>query len=127
MRTRAAVLCGAHQQWQVKDVDLDDPRWGEVLVKTYAAGLCHSDEHMVTGDLGSADAPGVSSLLPVIGGHEGSGVVIEVGPEVTDLEVGDHVAVSFVPAASPPVPALRSAVPRFRRAPSMRSTRDLWP
>ena len=98
MKTRAAVLYGAHQPWLVKDVDLDDPQRGEVLVKTHAAGLCHSDEHMVTGDLGSADAPGGSSLLPVIGGHEGSGVVIEVGPEVTSLEVGDHVAVSFVPA-----------------------------
>ena len=96
MRTRAAVLYGAHQEWQVKDVELDAPGPGEVLIKTHAAGLCHSDEHLVTGDLATAeDGP---SLFPIIGGHEGSGVAIEVGEGVTDLEVGDHVAVSFVPA-----------------------------
>ena len=98
MRTRAAVLYGAHQEWQVKDVELDAPGRGEVLIKTYAAGLCHSDEHLVTGDLGTPEALGGSSLFPVIGGHEGSGVVIEVGEGVTDFEIGDHVAVSFVPA-----------------------------
>jgi NDMA-dependent alcohol dehydrogenase len=94
MKTRAAVLHGANQEWQVTDVELDAPAKGEVLVKTFAAGLCHSDEHIVTGDLGSLD----SSMFPVIGGHEGSGVIIEVGEGVTDFEVGDHVAVSFVPA-----------------------------
>ena len=94
MRTRAAVLYGAHQEWQVKEIELDAPGKGEVLIKTHAAGLCHSDEHLVTGDLGSPEG----SMFPVIGGHEGSGVVIEVGEGVTDFEVGDHVAVSFVPA-----------------------------
>jgi len=98
MQTRAAVLYGAHQEWQVKEIELDAPRVGEVVVKTFAAGLCHSDEHIVTGDLGTPEALGGSGLFPVIGGHEGSGVVIEVGEGVTDLEVGDHVAVSFVPA-----------------------------
>ncbi len=98
MRTRAAVLYGANQEWQIKDVELDAPGRGEVLVKTHAAGLCHSDEHLVTGDLGTPEELGGSSLFPVIGGHEGSGVVIEIGEGVTDVEVGDHVAVSFVPA-----------------------------
>jgi NDMA-dependent alcohol dehydrogenase len=98
MKTRAAVLYGAHQEWQVEEIELDPPGKGEVLVKTHAAGLCHSDEHLVTGDLGTPDELGGSSLFPVIGGHEGSGVVIEVGEGVTDFEVGDHVAVSFVPA-----------------------------
>ncbi|MEQ8842881.1 MAG: NDMA-dependent alcohol dehydrogenase [Acidimicrobiales bacterium] len=92
--TRAAVLYGANQEWKVQDVELDAPGKGEVLVKTHAAGLCHSDEHLVTGDLGSPEG----SMFPVIGGHEGSGVVIELGEGVTDFEVGDHVAVSFVPA-----------------------------
>jgi len=98
MKTRAAVLYGAHQEWQVEEIELDPPGKGEVLVKTHAAGLCYSDEHRVTGDLGTPDELGGSSLFPVIGGHEGSGVVIEVGEGVTDFEVGDHVAVSFVPA-----------------------------
>jgi NDMA-dependent alcohol dehydrogenase len=94
MKTRAAVLYGAHEDWQVQEIELDDPAPHEVLVKTHAAGLCHSDEHLVTGDLGSPEG----SIFPVIGGHEGSGVVVEVGSEVTDFAVGDHVAVSFVPA-----------------------------
>ncbi len=98
MMTRAAVLYGVDQEWQVKEVELDAPGKGEVIVKTHAAGLCHSDEHLVTGDIGTPAELGGSSLFPVIGGHEGSGVVVEVGEGVTDFEVGDHVAVSFVPA-----------------------------
>lgn len=92
--TRAAVLYGANEEWKVEEIELDAPGKGEILVKTKAAGLCHSDEHLVTGDLGSID----STIFPVIGGHEGSGVVLEIGEGVTDVEVGDHVAVSFVPA-----------------------------
>ena len=98
MQTRAAVLYGPHQEWQIKEVELDAPGRGEILVKTYAAGLCHSDEHLVTGDLGSSPDTDGPSFFPVIGGHEGSGVVIEIGESVSDVEVGDHVAVSFVPA-----------------------------
>lgn len=96
MKTRAAVIYGVNEDWQIKDVELDGPKAGEVLVKSHAAGLCHSDEHIVTGDLGSVDPE--NSIFPCIGGHEGSGVVMEVGDGVTDFEVGDHVAVSFVPA-----------------------------
>lgn len=96
MKTRAAVLYGVNEDWQVKDVELDGPKTGEVLVKSHAAGLCHSDEHLLTGDMFSSDPE--SSIFPCIGGHEGSGVVIEIGDGVTDFEVGDHVAVSFVPA-----------------------------
>ena len=98
MKTRAAVLYAVHEDWQIKDVELDDPGPREVLVKTHAAGLCHSDEHLVTGDIGTRPDHEGPGLLPVIGGHEGAGVVIEVGEGVTDVEVGDHVAVSFVPA-----------------------------
>ncbi|MDW3220706.1 MAG: NDMA-dependent alcohol dehydrogenase [Acidimicrobiales bacterium] len=96
MKTRAAVLYGVGEEWQVKEVELDGPKTGEVLVKSHAAGLCHSDEHLLTGDMFSSDPE--NSIFPCIGGHEGSGVVIEVGDGVTDFEVGDHVAVSFVPA-----------------------------
>jgi NDMA-dependent alcohol dehydrogenase len=98
MKTRAAVLYGVGEEWKVTEVELDDPGRGEVLVKTHAAGLCHSDEHMVTGDMVRPLEPGAPPAFPIIGGHEGSGVVVEVGEGVTDFEVGDHVAVSFIPA-----------------------------
>ncbi|MCU0270946.1 MAG: NDMA-dependent alcohol dehydrogenase [Acidimicrobiales bacterium] len=88
--TRAAVLWGVGEDWKIEDVELDDPKAGDVLVSMRAAGMCHSDEHAVTGDL---PVP-----LPVIGGHEGAGVVEAVGPGVKNVAVGDHVAVSFVPS-----------------------------
>ena len=97
MRTRAAVLHGIGQDWSVEEVEMDPPQRGEVLVKTAVAGLCHSDEHLVTGDMASS-LDGESTIFPVIGGHEGSGTVVEVGDGVTDVAVGDTVAVSFVPA-----------------------------
>ena len=65
--TRAAILWEVGGDWQIEDVELDEPRAGDVLVRMAYAGLCHSDEHSVTGDL--------PSPLPVIGGHEGAGVV----------------------------------------------------
>src|SRR5690606_10641696 len=68
----------------------EPPRAGEVLVRLAASGLCHSDEHLVTGDL--------PQELPMIGGHEGAGVVEEVGAGVTALAPGDHVVFSFVPS-----------------------------
>jgi len=95
MKTRAAVLWGPHQDWKVTDIDLDPPKRGEVLVKWEAAGLCHSDEHLVTGDMAPED---LSSLYPVIGGHEGAGIVEEVGEGVDNLAPGDHVSASFIPA-----------------------------
>ncbi|MFI5044241.1 MAG: NDMA-dependent alcohol dehydrogenase [Acidimicrobiales bacterium] len=88
--TRAAVLWEVGGEWKIEDVALDDPMAGDVLVEVRAAGLCHSDEHVVTGDL--------PLPLPVIGGHEGSGVVLEVGPGVTSVAPGDHVSVSFIPS-----------------------------
>jgi len=102
MKTRAAVLWGLRQDWKVEEIDLDPPKAGEVLVELKAAGLCHSDEHMVTGDMTPpeeiAKAMGLPPTYPIIGGHEGAGVVVEVGPGVTTLQPGDHVAASFVPA-----------------------------
>ena len=101
MKTKAAVLWGVNEPWSVEEVELGDPVAGEVRVKLAASGLCHSDEHLVTGDMvldqATADALGLKQL-PVIGGHEGAGEVVEVGPGVTTLSPGDHVVMSFVPA-----------------------------
>ena len=90
MQTEAAVLWGQNTEWSVEPIELDKPREGEVLVKLAASGMCHSDEHLVTGDLGG--------VYPIIGGHEGAGVIEEVGPGVTDLKPGDHVVFGFIPA-----------------------------
>ena len=102
MKTRAAVLWGQNQDWKIEEVELDPPKAGEVLVKTAYAGLCHSDEHLVTGDMvppvEMLELLGRESMFPMIGGHEGSGVVIEVGSGVTAVAPGDHVSVSFVPS-----------------------------
>lgn len=101
MKTRAAVLWGVGQDWKIDEIDVDPPRTGEVLVKWQAAGLCHSDEHLVTGDLNPPEevlaARGAPSPYPVIGGHEGAGVVVDTGPGVSTLQPGDHVAASFFP------------------------------
>ncbi|MDX6216294.1 MAG: hypothetical protein QOG99_1878 [Frankiales bacterium] len=101
MQTRAAILWEPHTDWSVEDIELDPPKRGEVLVKLAASGLCHSDEHMVTGDMALppeiAELMGISQF-PVIGGHEGAGIVQEVGEGVTDLAVGDHVVFSFIPS-----------------------------
>ncbi len=102
MKTRAAVLWGLDQPWQVEEITIDPPRTGEVLVEWKVAGMCHSDEHMVTGDMVPPPEAlamlGVDSIFPLIGGHEGAGVVLEVGPGVTTVKPGDHVSASFVPS-----------------------------
>ena len=90
MQTEAAICWGQNTDWVVEPVELDSPKEGEVLVRLAASGMCHSDEHLVTGDLGG--------IFPIIGGHEGAGVVEEVGPGVNDLKPGDHVVFGFIPA-----------------------------
>ena len=90
MKARAALLLSQPSEWHVTDVELDEPRAGEVLVEMVAAGLCHSDDHFTTGD-----AP--IARFPFCAGHEGSGVVRKVGDGVYGLAVGDHVVTSFVP------------------------------
>jgi S-(hydroxymethyl)glutathione dehydrogenase/alcohol dehydrogenase len=99
MKVKAAVLYGPHTKYQIEEIELDPPRQHEVLVKFTASGLCHSDEHLVTGDLAASPehAPN-SRQYPVIAGHEGAGVVVEAGPEVAGLKPGDHVVTSFVPS-----------------------------
>lgn len=102
MKTRAAVLWEVNGDWKIEDVELGDPAPGEVLVKTAFAGMCHSDEHLVTGDLFVDDEIagllGAPSFFPMIGGHEGSGVVVSVGDGVSSVAPGDHVSVSFIPS-----------------------------
>ncbi|MCX2931146.1 Zn-dependent alcohol dehydrogenase [Mycobacterium sp. CVI_P3] len=94
MRSRAAIVREMGGAWSVEEFDLDPPRAGEVLVQMAAAGLCHSDDHIRNGFMAPPGAP--RGRPPTIGGHEGSGVVLEVGPGVTGLAPGDHVVTSFV-------------------------------
>jgi alcohol dehydrogenase (nicotinoprotein) len=89
MKTRAAIMRGVGQDWDVTELELDPPKSGEVLIKFAASGLCHSDEHVRTGDL--------MPRYPIVGGHEGAGVIEEVGVGVTRLKAGDHVICSFLP------------------------------
>lgn len=102
MKSRAAVLWGVHQPWSIEEIDVDPPKAGEVLVQWKAAGLCHSDEHLVTGDMVPPpevlSSLGAASMFPILGGHEGAGVIEEVGPGVTTVKPGDHVAASFIPS-----------------------------
>jgi len=90
MKTRGAVLFESPGQWQVVDLDLDEPRQGELLVKMAASGLCHSDDHHAKGDT-------AGNHFPFAGGHEGAGVVTAVGPNTPGWEIGDHLVTSFIP------------------------------
>lgn len=83
MKARAAVLFGVGQKLELREVEVQDPRPGEVQIRMAAGGVCHSDLHVMTGHLG---AP-----LPAVLGHEGSGIVEAVGAGVTSVRPGDHV------------------------------------
>jgi len=102
MKSKAAICHGAGTDWKVEEIEIDPPKVGEVLVQWKYAGMCHSDEHFLTGDLQlTADqlaAIGQDSFYPVLGGHEGAGIVLEVGAGVTTVQPGDHVSASFVPS-----------------------------
>ncbi len=89
MRTRAAVLRQAPGKWEIAEVELADPGPGEIQIKMVAAGLCHSDDHVLTGDL-------PAGRYPLAGGHEGAGIVVAVGDGVQDFVVGDHATVLCV-------------------------------
>ena len=87
MQMQAAILTEAHTPFKIETVDLDPPRAGEALVKMAAAGICHSDWHIVAGK-----AP---FHAPIILGHEGSGIIEAVGAGVTRVKPGDHVTLSW--------------------------------
>ena len=90
MKTRAAVAVAAGKPLEIMEVDLEGPREGEVLVEIKATGICHTDEFTLSG----ADPEG---LFPAILGHEGAGVVVDVGKGVTTLKKGDHVIPLYTP------------------------------
>jgi S-(hydroxymethyl)glutathione dehydrogenase/alcohol dehydrogenase len=90
MKTRAAVALAAGKPLEVMTLDLDGPRDGEVLVEIKASGVCHTDEFTRSG----ADPEG---LFPAIFGHEGAGIVVDVGRGVTTLKKGDHVIPLYTP------------------------------
>ena len=90
MKTRAAVAVEAGKPLEIMDVDLEGPRPGEVLVEIKATGICHTDEFTLSGD----DPEG---LFPAILGHEGAGIVREIGKGVTSLKEGDHVIPLYTP------------------------------
>ena len=90
MRMKAAVLGGANEPLSVEEIELDDPKAGEVRVKMVATGVCHSDLHVVTGDL--------PRDFPVVLGHEGAGIIDMVGEGVTTVKPGEHVVLTYLPA-----------------------------
>ena len=90
MKTRAAVALEAGKPLEVMEVNLEGPKEGEVLIEIKATGICHTDEFTLSG----ADPEG---LFPAILGHEGAGVVVEIGSGVKDLKVGDHVIPLYTP------------------------------
>src|SRR5678809_946651 len=90
MKTRAAVAFAKGEPLRIEEVEVEGPKAGEVLVEIKATGVCHTDEFTRSG----ADPEG---LFPVIFGHEGAGVVLEVGPGVTSVAPGDHVIPLYTP------------------------------
>ncbi len=90
MKVRAAVATAAGKPLEIDDVDLEGPKAGEVLVEIKATGICHTDEFTLSG----ADPEG---LFPTILGHEGAGIVVDVGPGVSSLKKGDHVIPLYTP------------------------------
>jgi len=90
MKTRAAVAFQAGKPLEIVEVDLEGPKAGEVLIEIKATGICHTDDFTLSG----ADPEG---LFPAILGHEGAGVVVDVGPGVTSLKKGDHVIPLYTP------------------------------
>ena len=84
MKARAAVATAAGKPLSIEEIEVEGPRTGEVLIEIKATGVCHTDAYTLSG----ADPEG---LFPAVLGHEGAGVVVEVGPGVRSLTKGDHV------------------------------------
>ncbi len=91
MKTKGALIREFNQPWAIEEIEIGDPVKDEVKIQMEASGMCHSDHHLVTGDIPMAG-------FPVLGGHEGAGIITEVGPGVEGLEPGDHVVLSFIPS-----------------------------
>ena len=92
MQTRGAIVRQAPGKYEVVDLEVDDPRPGEIQVKLVASGLCHSDDHVATGDI-------PVGVYPIVGGHEGAGIVRKAAPaNHKGLKEGDHVVFSFLPS-----------------------------
>lgn len=91
MKSRAAIVREYGKPWSIEEIEVSDPRPGEVLVRWTHAGLCHSDEHLRLGDL-------PAQMIPMVGGHEGAGIVEKVGAGVTTVQPGDKVVTSFLPS-----------------------------
>ncbi|MBB4931206.1 S-(hydroxymethyl)glutathione dehydrogenase/alcohol dehydrogenase [Lipingzhangella halophila] len=89
MTTKAQVMWEPDQWWDLVELELDDPKDHEVLIRFEASGLCHSDDHVRTGD--------ARCRYPMVGGHEGAGVIEQVGPKVARVGVGDRVVCSYIP------------------------------
>ncbi len=87
---KAAVLYQPNSSLEIRDLTLDDPQSGEVLIQLKTSGVCHSDWHIISGD--------TQHVMPVVLGHEGAGIVHEVGPGVTRVKAGDHVVLSWAPS-----------------------------
>ncbi|MDB5651692.1 MAG: S-(hydroxymethyl)glutathione dehydrogenase/class alcohol dehydrogenase [Hyphomicrobiales bacterium] len=90
MKTRAAVAFAANKPLEIVTLDLDGPRFGEVLIEVKATGICHTDAYTLSG----MDPEGI---FPAVLGHEGAGIVVDVGPGVTSLKKGDHVIPLYTP------------------------------
>jgi NDMA-dependent alcohol dehydrogenase len=91
MKSRGAVIRQSPGKYEVVSLEVDNPRQNEIRVKMVASGLCHSDDHIATGDIPVA-------TYPMCGGHEGAGIVESVGPNTSGFAPGDKVVFSFLPA-----------------------------
>jgi S-(hydroxymethyl)glutathione dehydrogenase / alcohol dehydrogenase len=99
MKTKGALLWELNSPFRVDEIDVGDPVDDEVQIQLHAAGMCHSDYHLVAGATPIA--------LPALGGHEGAGVITKVGRNVTGLQEGDHAILAFIPACGECQPCLK--------------------
>src|ERR1700712_5502089 len=116
MKTKAAIAYAAGKPLEVVTLDLDGPKAGEVLIQIKASGVCHTDEFTRSG----ADPEG---LFPVILGHEGAGIVVDIGPGVTSVKKGDH----FIPLYTPECRECKSCTShKTNLCTSIRATQGKW-
>ena len=111
---KAALLRAIHEPLTIEEIEIAEPKAGEVLVRIEASGVCHSDLHRIHGDF--------PSPLPMVMGHEGSGVVEQVGPGVGSPQVGDHVVLSIGPYCGE---CLACGAGRFSDCPKIAAMRPL--